>query len=134
MALEYVNYVHPKLRNIKLHNITRSLISQNPGEWMFVVQILLPRFSPLYHKFCHECKSPKKSTPPSHCAMCQYVECHLWVELYSRHCSQESSFIPCIENIIQSSIVAENTNPIHTIFLLFTPTLFIVHIDVSFFP
>ena len=34
-------HVHPKLRNINLHNITHSLISQNPRERMFVVQISL---------------------------------------------------------------------------------------------
>ena len=33
--------VHPKLRNINLHNVTHSLISPNPREWMFVVQISL---------------------------------------------------------------------------------------------
>jgi hypothetical protein len=35
------NYIHPKLRNINLHNMTHSLISRNPREWMFVVQISL---------------------------------------------------------------------------------------------
>ena len=29
--------VHPKLHNINLHNVTHSLISQNPTERMFVV-------------------------------------------------------------------------------------------------
>ena len=33
--------MHPKLRKINLHNVTHSLISQNPKERMFVVQILL---------------------------------------------------------------------------------------------
>ena len=33
--------VHPKLRNSNLHNITHFLISQNPRERMFVVQISL---------------------------------------------------------------------------------------------
>ena len=33
--------VHPKLRNINLYNITHSLISPNPWEWMFAVQISL---------------------------------------------------------------------------------------------
>ena len=36
-----VYVIHLKLRNINLHNITQSLISQNPSEWMFVVQISL---------------------------------------------------------------------------------------------
>ena len=31
--------IHPKLYNINLHNVTHSLISQNPRERMFVVQI-----------------------------------------------------------------------------------------------
>ena len=30
--------IHLKLRNINLHNVTHSLISRNPREWMFVVQ------------------------------------------------------------------------------------------------
>ena len=33
--------VHPKLRNINLHNVTQSLICRNSREWMFVVQISL---------------------------------------------------------------------------------------------
>jgi hypothetical protein len=33
--------IQPKLRNINLHNVTHSLISQNPRERMFVVQISL---------------------------------------------------------------------------------------------
>ena len=35
------NVIHPKLCNINLHNVTHSLISQNPRERMFVVQISL---------------------------------------------------------------------------------------------
>ena len=34
-------HIHPKLRNINLHNITHSLISQNPREWVLVVRISL---------------------------------------------------------------------------------------------
>ena len=33
--------LHPKLRNISPHNVTHSLISQNPRERMFIVQISL---------------------------------------------------------------------------------------------
>jgi hypothetical protein len=33
--------VHPKLRNISLHNVTHSLMSQNPRERIFVVHISL---------------------------------------------------------------------------------------------
>ena len=35
------NAIHPKLRNINPHNVTHSLISWNPRERMFVVQIPL---------------------------------------------------------------------------------------------
>ena len=54
----------PKLYNINLHNITHSLISQNPRERTFVVQISLFNitcFSLILH-FCHKCNLPKKST------------------------------------------------------------------------
>ena len=33
--------IYTELRNINFHNVTHSLISQNPREWMFVVQISL---------------------------------------------------------------------------------------------
>ena len=33
--------VHPKLHNINLHNVTHSLMSRNPREWIFVLQISL---------------------------------------------------------------------------------------------
>jgi hypothetical protein len=33
--------LHLKLRNINLHNVIHSLMSQNPREWMFIVQISL---------------------------------------------------------------------------------------------
>ena len=36
-----MSIVHPKLRIINLHNVTKSLISQNPREWMFIVQVSL---------------------------------------------------------------------------------------------
>ena len=31
--------IHPKLCNINLHNVTHSMISQNPTEWLFLVEI-----------------------------------------------------------------------------------------------
>ena len=33
--------IHPKICKFNLHNITHSLISQNPRKWMFLVQIPL---------------------------------------------------------------------------------------------
>jgi hypothetical protein len=46
---------------------------------MFVVQISLSIFTFLsfISQFCQSCKPPKYQSTPSHCAMCQYVECHL---------------------------------------------------------
>ena len=73
MHIEFA--LHPKLHNINLHNITHSLISRNPREWMCVVQIsLLIITSPLYHWFFHWCKPSKKST---HTLALHHVECHL---------------------------------------------------------
>jgi hypothetical protein len=37
-ALWCVTHLHPKLRNINLHNVTHSLISRNLREHMFLVQ------------------------------------------------------------------------------------------------
>ena len=31
--------IHPKLCNINLHDVTHSMISQNPTEWLFLVKI-----------------------------------------------------------------------------------------------
>ena len=41
-----VSTIHPKLCNINLHNVTHSLIPQNPRKW------ILSQFSPLYHVIC----------------------------------------------------------------------------------
>ena len=40
-TLEHYKALHPKLRNINPHNVTHSLISQNPRERMSIVQISL---------------------------------------------------------------------------------------------
>ena len=46
-----IKQVHSKLRNINLLNVTPSLISQNPKEWLFLIQIShLYTFIPNY---CH---------------------------------------------------------------------------------
>jgi len=59
IELHYMYYMHPTL-----HNVRHSLISRNPRERMFVVQIslLIATFSLIYHEICHWCKPPKKST------------------------------------------------------------------------
>ena len=76
--------IHPKLRNINLHDITHSLISQNPRERMFVVQISLPivTFRSLISRiFVIDATHQRSQPTPSHCALCQYVECHLLILL-----------------------------------------------------
>ena len=75
----HAKLLHPKLRNINPHNVTHSLVSQNPRERMLVVQISLlvvtflspisQNLSLMYH--------PRSQPTPSHYAMCQHVECLL---------------------------------------------------------
>ena len=86
--------IHPKLRNINLHNITHSLISQNLKDQMFVIQIslLIVTFLSLVSWFCHYCKPTKKSTHTlalcrvSICAVSSssssYATCWLLVHAY----------------------------------------------------
>ena len=72
--------VHPKLRNINLHNVTHSLLSQNPRERLFVVQIslLFVTFLSLISQNLSIMQNHQRSQPtPSHCIMCQHVECLL---------------------------------------------------------
>ena len=73
--------LHPKLRNINFHNVTQSLISQNPREHMFVVQISLLIFTILSltsQNLSLKGKPTKKST---HTLTLRHVECHLLVLL-----------------------------------------------------
>ena len=74
--------LHPKLRNINPHNVTHSLISWNPREQMFVVHIslLIVTFLSLISRIFVINANHQRSQPtPSHCDMCQYVECHLLI-------------------------------------------------------
>ena len=68
-------HIHPKLRNINLHNVTHSPISRNPRERMFVVRISLL----IVTKFNINANHTRGQSTPSHCAMCQHVECHLLI-------------------------------------------------------
>ena len=73
---------HLKLCNINLHNVTHSLISQNPRERMFVVQIslLIVTFLSLISRILSLMQTTKEVNPhPLHCAICQYMECHLLI-------------------------------------------------------
>jgi hypothetical protein len=71
--------VHLKLCNIGLHNVTHSPISRNPREWMFVVQILLliVTFFSYITIFVINANHQRSQLTPSHCDMCQHVECLL---------------------------------------------------------
>jgi hypothetical protein len=78
-------HIHPKPRNINLHNVTHSLISQNLREWMFVVQVsllIVTCLSLMFMNFVMNANHPRSQPTPSHCAMCQYVECHLLILLH----------------------------------------------------
>ena len=57
--------VHPKLRNINPHNVTHSLISQNLGERMIVVQIslLIVTFLSLISRISSLMQTTKKVNP-----------------------------------------------------------------------
>jgi hypothetical protein len=72
--------VHPKLRNINLHNVTYSLISQNPRGTDVCSSNLTPYcYISLSYitKFVINANHPRSQPTPSHCAMCQHVECLL---------------------------------------------------------
>ena len=75
-------FLHPKLRNINLHNVTHSLISQNPMERIFIVQISLLNCHislPYITDFVISPYHQRSQPTPLHCVMCQYVECHLLI-------------------------------------------------------
>ena len=85
--------VHLKHCTINFHNVTHSLISQNPREWMFVIQISLlchislPYISSIFLSqislpyFVINAKHQRSQSTPSHCVICQHVECHLFLPL-----------------------------------------------------
>jgi hypothetical protein len=85
--------VHPKLHNINIHNVTHSLISRNPREHMFVVQIslLIVTFLSLTSIlfFGHECKPPKKSTHTlalRHVSLCRVSPSYSYSSSYHATC------------------------------------------------
>ena len=57
--------LHPKLRNINLHNVTHSLIFQNPRKRMFVVQIslLIVTFLSLISRILSSMQTNKEVNP-----------------------------------------------------------------------
>ena len=64
--------VHPKLCNINLHNVTHSLISQNPREQMFIVQIslLIVTFLSLISRILSLMQTTKEINPHPRIAPC----------------------------------------------------------------
>ena len=64
--------LHPKLRNINLHNIIHSVICRNPKERMFVVQIsfLIVTFLSFISQLLSLLQTPKEVNPHLHIAPC----------------------------------------------------------------
>jgi hypothetical protein len=64
--------LHPKLHNINLHNVTHSLISRNPREQMFVVQISFfsVTFLSLISRFLSLMQTIKEVNPHPRIAPC----------------------------------------------------------------
>ena len=64
--------VHPQLCNINLHNVTHSLISQNPREHMFVVQIsfLTVTFLSLISQNLSSMQTTQEVNPHPHITPC----------------------------------------------------------------
>ena len=64
--------IHPKLRNINLHNVTHLLISGNPREQMFVVQIsfLIVTFRSLISQNLSLMQTTKEVNSHPHIAPC----------------------------------------------------------------
>ena len=72
--------VHPKLHNINLHNVTHSLMSRNPREWIFVLQISLIYCHislPYITQFVINANHQRSQPTPSPCNMCQPMDHHL---------------------------------------------------------
>jgi hypothetical protein len=63
---------HPKLHNINHHNVTHSLISREPREWMFVVQIslLIVTFLSLISQILSLMQTTKEANPHPCIAPC----------------------------------------------------------------
>ena len=85
----YIFQLHPKLYTINFHNVTLSLISRNPRERMFIVQIsfLIVTFLSLTSQNLWLCKPPKNSTHTL--ALCHVSKCGV--------SSSSSSFMPLVE-------------------------------------
>ena len=78
----FFSYVHLKLRNTNFHNVTHSLMSQNPRERMSVVQIsfLIVTFISVISRILSVMQTTQEvNHTPSRSVMCQYVECRLLV-------------------------------------------------------
>jgi hypothetical protein len=74
--------MHPTLRNINPRNATHALISPNPRQQMFVVQVsllIVTFLSLISSDFVIDANHQRSQPTPSHCAMCQYVECRLHI-------------------------------------------------------
>ena len=81
--VDYID-LHPTLCKINPHNVTHSLISQNPSERVFHSSNLTPYCHislPYNTRFVIDANHHRSQPTPSHCAMCQHVEWHLLIIL-----------------------------------------------------
>ena len=71
----HLNSLHPKLRNMNLHNVTHSLISRNPRERMVVIQIslLIVTFLSLISQNLSLMQTTKEVNPHPCIAPCVYM-------------------------------------------------------------
>jgi len=112
----FVSLIHPKLHVINLHNVTHSLISRNPREWMFIAQIslLIVTFLSLISWFFSLMQTTKEVNPHTHIAPCcgvspsysyssSYATCWMLV-MHPPHCQGRPS------GVDHTSIGDKNTN------------------------
>jgi hypothetical protein len=75
----YIRYIHPKLRNVNFHNVTLSNIPKPRGTDVGSSN-LTPYchiFLPYITKFVINANHQRSQPTPSHCTICQHVECLL---------------------------------------------------------
>jgi hypothetical protein len=89
--------VHPELRNINLHNVTNPLISQNPREWMFIVQIslLIVTFLSLKLWKLSLMQTTKEVNPHPRIASCV----NMWSVFFFFFCRHLLNFGACVRHI-----------------------------------
>ena len=104
--------VHPKLRNINLHNVTHSLISRNLRERMFVVQIslLIATFLSLISRILSLMQTTKEVNPHPRIAPCVNMWSVTFLFLFSFFfLSHLLNVGACVRHIAQEGQVEQTT-------------------------